>query len=177
MRSLLMVVTVLATLGITRFISAQHTVQNINKEALQQVESNLLSLFGLNRRPKVNRKNIQIPKAMLDLYKLQTGQDVDTSMLPLPGRHTRSANTVRTFTHQGRAIFISLSTCSQNNWQHCSIYLKNSSGYPLLLIRFSLTWTIPYQLVQIFLSWFRCWIIKLVSVLSTYVYIYLFYKM
>ncbi|KAL1463233.1 hypothetical protein WDU94_015006 [Cyamophila willieti] len=105
MRSLLMVVTVLATLGITILTSVAHAQDaaesvQLDKKALQQVESNLLSLFGLNRRPRVNRKNVQIPKAMLDLYKLQTGQDVDTSMLPLPGRHTRSANTVRTFTHQ-----------------------------------------------------------------------------
>lgn len=104
MRSLLMVVTVLATLNsIIISTSAKENIQ-LDKKALQQVESNLLSLFGLNRRPRVNRKNVRIPKAMLDLYKLQTGQDVDTSMLPLPGRHTRSANTVRTFTHQGRVI-------------------------------------------------------------------------
>ncbi|KAI5745817.1 hypothetical protein M8J76_014401 [Diaphorina citri] len=96
-----MVVTVLATLNSITIstTSAEDSVQ-LDKEALQQVESNLLSLFGLNRRPRPNRKNVRIPKAMLDLYKLQTGQDVDTSMLPLPGRHTRSANTVRTFTHQ-----------------------------------------------------------------------------
>lgn len=104
MRSLLMVVTVLAALtSITVSTSTDEPAQ-LDQKALQQVESNLLSLFGLNRRPRVNRKNVRIPKAMLDLYKLQTGQDVDTSMLPLPGRHTRSANTVRTFTHQGRAI-------------------------------------------------------------------------
>lgn len=106
MRCLLMVVTVLATLNSITIstTSAEDSVQ-LDKKALQQVESNLLSLFGLNRRPRPNRKNVRIPKAMLDLYKLQTGQDVDTSMLPLPGRHTRSANTVRTFTHQGRVIF------------------------------------------------------------------------
>lgn len=113
MRSLVMVVTVLATLS-NIIISTASAKDNIplDKRALQQVESNLLSLFGLNRRPRVNRKNVRIPKAMLDLYKLQTGQDVDTSMLPLPGRHTRSANTVRTFTHQGRAMFLCYVACN-----------------------------------------------------------------
>ncbi|XP_034255364.1 protein decapentaplegic [Thrips palmi] len=68
-------------------------------EVLQKVEKNLLSLFGFNKRPKPVGK-VVIPEAMVQLYKLQTGMDLDTAALPLPGRLTRSANTVRSFPHQ-----------------------------------------------------------------------------
>lgn len=67
-----------------------------------QLEANLLSLLGLGRRPRGDRTRAIIPPAMMELYRQQTGLEVDTVSLPLPGRHTRSANTVRTFTHQGK---------------------------------------------------------------------------
>lgn len=68
------------------------------------VEAGLLSVLGLPRRPQVDRRRAVIPPAMLELYRQQTGQDLDTSTLPLPGRLTRSANTVRSFTHTGEGI-------------------------------------------------------------------------
>lgn len=68
------------------------------------VEAGLLSVLGLPRRPQVDRRRAVIPPAMLELYRQQTGQDLDTSTLPLPGRLTRSANTVRSFTHTGKGI-------------------------------------------------------------------------
>lgn len=69
------------------------------------VEAGLLSVLGLPRRPQVDRQRAVIPPAMLELYRQQTGQDLDTSTLPLPGRLTRSANTVRSFTHTGKSLF------------------------------------------------------------------------
>lgn len=68
-------------------------------EVLQKVEKNLLSLFGFNKRPKPVGK-VVIPEAMVQLYKQQTGMDLDTAALPLPGRLTRGANTVRSFPHK-----------------------------------------------------------------------------
>ncbi|XP_075226067.1 decapentaplegic morphogen [Lycorma delicatula] len=65
-----------------------------------QLEANLLSLLGLGRRPRGDRTRAIIPPAMVELYKQQTGLEIDTVTFALPGRHIRSANTVRTFTHE-----------------------------------------------------------------------------
>lgn len=70
-------------------------------KVLKAVESNLLTLFGLKRRPR-SARSIVIPDALKTLYRRQTGMDVETTNFALPGRHTGSANTVRTFTHQGK---------------------------------------------------------------------------
>lgn len=91
MRGLLMVVPVLTLLTLPPYPVAGTPSSG--------AEANLLSLFGLGRRPRVDRRKAVIPPAMLELYRRQTGQDLDTSSLPLPGRLTRSANTVRSFTH------------------------------------------------------------------------------
>lgn len=93
MRGLLMVVPVLTLLTLPPYPVAGTPSSG--------AEANLLSLFGLGRRPRVDRRKAVIPPAMLELYRRQTGQDLDTSALPLPGRLTRSANTVRSFTHTG----------------------------------------------------------------------------
>lgn len=42
---------------------------------------------------------LQIPKYLIDLYEAQTGNKLKTSNLHLPGRYTKTANTVRTFYH------------------------------------------------------------------------------
>ncbi|XP_071454667.1 protein decapentaplegic-like [Hetaerina americana] len=80
-------------------------------QVVQAVESNLMKLFGFTRRPRPDRRKIVIPDAMVELYNsLQSGrheaeEDEDdqqrhsSSNLHLPGRHTGTANTVRSFTH------------------------------------------------------------------------------
>lgn len=68
-----------------------------NSEVLATVEASLLSLFGFKRRPRPAK--VAVPEAMLELYRKQTGHEVDTTALPLPGRHTHTANTVRSFHH------------------------------------------------------------------------------
>lgn len=105
MRGLLMVLPVLlATLlqpACSSFSPKSTTSNSLKKnpEVLATVEASLLSLFGFKRRPRPGK--VVVPEAMLELYRQQTGFDVDTSALPLPGRHTRTANTVRSFPHVG----------------------------------------------------------------------------
>ncbi|XP_073978504.1 decapentaplegic morphogen [Rhodnius prolixus] len=65
------------------------------------VETGLLRMLGLEKRPRAV-PSLTVPEDMLQLYKQQTGLDLDTPFLPLPGRMTRSANTVRRFTHSGK---------------------------------------------------------------------------
>ncbi|XP_063240387.1 protein decapentaplegic [Bacillus rossius redtenbacheri] len=88
MRGLLMVLPVLATLALPR------------ASADGGAEDSLLSLLGLRRRPRVDRSKVVVPPEMLELYRRQTGLRLGTTALPLPGRHTRAANTVRSFTHR-----------------------------------------------------------------------------
>ncbi|KAF4520596.1 hypothetical protein B566_EDAN006007 [Ephemera danica] len=64
------------------------------------LEKGLLSALNLSRRPRPPGAGIVVPPILLDMYRRQTGLEVDTTALDTPGRHTRSANTVRTFTHR-----------------------------------------------------------------------------
>jgi hypothetical protein len=115
MRGLLMVLPVLlATLLQPAFssFSPKSTTGNSLKEkpeVLATVEASLLSLFGFKRRPRPGK--VVVPEAMLELYRQQTGFDVDTTALPLPGRHTRTANTVRSFPHVGEYPAAGHSAC------------------------------------------------------------------
>ncbi|PSN48329.1 Protein decapentaplegic [Blattella germanica] len=105
MRGLLMVMPVLlATLSTISATDSSSVSIKENPEVLEKVESSLLSLFGFQQRPRPRRGKVVVPDAMLELYRRQTGQDVDTSALPLPGRHTHTANTVRSFTHSESGV-------------------------------------------------------------------------
>lgn len=66
-----------------------------------QAERHLLAALGMKRRPVVDKSRVEIPAAMLELYKMQTSNEFDTTGLPLPGRHVKSANTARTYLHRG----------------------------------------------------------------------------
>lgn len=76
-----------------------------NPETLVQIEKNLLSLFGFNKRPKVDRSKVVIPEAMKQLYAEIMGHELESVNLPKPGLLTQSANTVRSFTHEGNYNF------------------------------------------------------------------------
>lgn len=75
---------------------------NAPKEVKAEVETNLKNLFGFKQWPKIDKSKVVIPKAMLELYEKQTGFSLETASIPRKGWHTRSANTVRSFTHIGR---------------------------------------------------------------------------
>lgn len=72
-----------------------------------KVEKNLLSIFGMTKRPKpIDRSKVVIPDAMKALYSEIMGEELRESVnLPKPGLHTKSANTVRSFTHEGEFDF------------------------------------------------------------------------
>lgn len=71
-------------------------------ETQVKIEENLLSLFGMTSRPRsIDRSKVIIPEAMTQLYAEITGQELRTTNLPKPGLHTKSANTVRSFQHEG----------------------------------------------------------------------------
>lgn len=66
-----------------------------------QAERHLLAALGMKRRPVVDKSKVEIPAAMLELYRMQMSNEFDTAGLPLPGRHVKSANTARTYLHRG----------------------------------------------------------------------------
>lgn len=64
-------------------------------------------MFGLKRRPRPGaekRQKIVVPDFLVELYRQQTGLEVDTTNLNLAGKLTQTANTVRTFAHQGNFL-------------------------------------------------------------------------
>lgn len=70
---------------------------------LVEIEKSLLSLFGFPKRPKIDRSKVVIPEAMKQLYAQIMGHELDDSVnVPKPGLNTRNANTVRSFTHEGK---------------------------------------------------------------------------
>lgn len=75
----------------------------LDRDTKIKVEKNLLSIFGMSKRPKpIDRAKIVIPEAMKQLYAEIMGEELRESVnLPKPGLHTKSANTVRSFTHEG----------------------------------------------------------------------------
>lgn len=75
----------------------------LDRDTQVKVEKNLLSIFGMSKRPKpIDRSKVVIPDAMKQLYADLMGEELRESVnLPKPGLHTKSANTVRSFTHEG----------------------------------------------------------------------------
>nr|UYR58232.1 decapentaplegic [Henosepilachna vigintioctopunctata] len=69
------------------------------EKVLAEVETNLMTLFGFKGRPKVNRSSLVIPKALLDMYHEQNGGRFNVTSLHRPGVLTKTANTVRSYTH------------------------------------------------------------------------------
>ncbi|EDW04541.1 GH17242 [Drosophila grimshawi] len=72
---------------------------------LVEIENSLLSLFNMKRPPKIDRSKIVIPEAMKKLYAQIMGHELDSVNIPKPGLLTKSANTVRSFTHKGESRF------------------------------------------------------------------------
>ncbi|KPU72945.1 uncharacterized protein Dana_GF20585, isoform B [Drosophila ananassae] len=71
---------------------------------LVEIENSLLSLFNMKRPPKIDRSKIIIPEAMKKLYAEIMGHELDSVNIPKPGLLTKSANTVRSFTHKDSKI-------------------------------------------------------------------------
>lgn len=80
------------------------TNEKLDDETKVKVEKNLLSLFGMTKRPNpIDRKDIVIPESMKQLYAEMMGDELKESVnLPKPGLLTKSANTVRSFIHEGK---------------------------------------------------------------------------
>ncbi|KAJ6652694.1 hypothetical protein lerEdw1_011179 [Lerista edwardsae] len=71
-------------------------------ELLRGFEATLLHMFGLRRRPQPSKAAL-VPAYMLDLYRLQSGEEEEALHergLQYPERSTSRANTVRSFHHE-----------------------------------------------------------------------------
>lgn len=79
------------------------TREKPDPQTLVAIEKNLLSLFGFKKRPKVDRSKVVIPQAMRQLYAELMGHELELVNLPKQGLDSKSANTVRSFTHEGES--------------------------------------------------------------------------
>ncbi|XP_072842971.2 bone morphogenetic protein 4 [Pogona vitticeps] len=73
-----------------------------NHDLLRGFEATLLQMFGLRRRPQPSPAAV-IPSYMLDLYRLQSGEEEENLHdlhLQYPEKSTSRANTVRSFHHE-----------------------------------------------------------------------------
>ena len=88
------------TIVVSLDLISHTSTQKMSKDALVEVEANLMSLLGLKRKPNVDKLKVVIPDAIINLYQKQTG--LDTASIPRPGLYSKNANTVRSFQHSGR---------------------------------------------------------------------------
>lgn len=88
-------------------IDESESIKPMDRDTQIKVEKNLLTIFGMSKRPKpIDRSKVVIPDAMKQLYAELMGDELRESVnLPKPGVHTKSANTVRSFTHEGMSSF------------------------------------------------------------------------
>jgi len=66
-----------------------------------EVEAQLLNFLGMKRRPKAN-SDIVIPEYMIELYRQQSGLEYETTNFASTGKHTGSANTLRSLSPKGK---------------------------------------------------------------------------
>lgn len=98
-----------------------------------QAERHLLAALGMKRRPVVDKSKVEIPAAMMELYRMQMSNEFDTAGLPLPGRHVKTANTARTYLHRGEYDLrnyyeLCLDNC-QNNGRRLNVFFGRLSGH------------------------------------------------
>lgn len=86
--------------------SEKHRGDKPDPQTLVQIEKNLLSLFGFEKRPKVDRSKIVIPEAMKKLYAQITGHELEIIDEPKADIHSKDANTIRSYTHEGELKLI-----------------------------------------------------------------------
>lgn len=104
---LITVITIPLAVGATAAAAAAATTANaaIDPVALASYEKDLFAQLGLTKRPKiVDRASIVIPEELMDIYqKMMSGHEHSDSLaLPTPGQHTKSANTIRSYGHEGK---------------------------------------------------------------------------
>lgn len=75
------------------------------EQVIAGMEASLMSLMGITKRPKPQGQTY-IPESLKTLHARQTS--IGIADIAKPGLHTRSANTVRSFSHVGEWICISL---------------------------------------------------------------------
>lgn len=101
-------------------------------QTLVQIEKNLLSLFGFEKRPKVDRSKIVIPEAMKKLYAQIMGHELDSLEVPKADLHNKDANTIRSYTHEGELenyiffsskLYIKLPLIYYWVWNHLDNYI------------------------------------------------------
>lgn len=77
----------------------------LDEETQSKIKKSLLTLFGMKNRPKlIGRSKTLIPNAMKSLMlEIVSDESRESVHLPKPGLLTDSANTVRSFVHEGNS--------------------------------------------------------------------------
>ena len=82
------------------FLAVLATVQGASPS---EIETQLLKVLGLNKRPRPAKR--EIPDHMISLYEAQSGLQFETTNFPSPGKHTDTANTLRSVSaHKDSAL-------------------------------------------------------------------------
>lgn len=77
------------------------------KDIAEAFETSLLGMFDINRRPRP-KKDIKIPEYLIDLYNkfnAESESDEFDGAFTVPHRPIGTANTIRSFYHNGKTLF------------------------------------------------------------------------
>lgn len=103
MQTYIYLIAMLVTLHAIVQVAGVDTEQTQLDAQTLKIKETLHSMFDMPKRRKpVDRSKIVIPEVMWQMYQELTGIEQRESVhLPRPGLHTKSANIVRSFTHEG----------------------------------------------------------------------------
>lgn len=107
MRAWLYVLAVLMAAIFVQIVVSAEAAVDVDPVAMAKFEKTLFAQLGLTKRPQnVDRSAIVIPDELMDIYhKMMEGHKTSDSIaLPTPGVHSKSANTIRTYSHEGKCI-------------------------------------------------------------------------
>lgn len=99
---------------------------SIPQQLINEFKTAMLPLFGFKDRPKVDGTKFQVPETLKELYQKQIDYHLDTASIPLPGLHTQSANTIRSFTHVGKHLWHLLFKLSPKTFHMLANWFKTS---------------------------------------------------
>jgi len=71
-----------------------------------EIEAQLLTVLGMKRRPRAAAAALHIPDHMIKMYEAQSGLAFETTSFPSAGRHTGSANTLRSLSCQRDSLTV-----------------------------------------------------------------------
>ena len=91
--------------SLLRLLAVTAAAAVIGAATPEEIETQLLTVLGMKRRPR-SASVREIPEHMIKMYEAQSGLAFETTSFPSAGRHTGSANTLRSLSCQRDSLTV-----------------------------------------------------------------------